>query len=50
MIAVNGFEIHKGWLDPAAQAAMAADIARRRRGRALLRAAHALGQADERAR
>ena len=27
MIAVNGFQIHKGWLDPAAQAAMAADIA-----------------------
>ena len=25
--ACNGFEIHKGWLDPAAQAAMAADVA-----------------------
>ena len=33
----------------AAQAAMAADIARRDRGRALLRPAHPLGQADERA-
>jgi DNA oxidative demethylase len=28
MLAVNGFEIHKGWLDPPAQAAMAEDIAR----------------------
>ena len=28
MLAVNGFEIHKGWLDPPAQAAMAADVAR----------------------
>jgi alkylated DNA repair protein (DNA oxidative demethylase) len=27
MIAVNGFEIHQGWLDPPAQAAMAEDIA-----------------------
>ena len=27
MIAAGGFEIHKGWLDPAAQAAMAADLA-----------------------
>jgi DNA oxidative demethylase len=27
MIAVNGFEIYKGWLDTASQAAMAADIA-----------------------
>ena len=27
MIVVNGFEIHKGWLDAPAQAAMAADIA-----------------------
>jgi alkylated DNA repair protein (DNA oxidative demethylase) len=27
MIAVGGFEIHKGWLGPAAQAAMASDIA-----------------------
>jgi alkylated DNA repair protein (DNA oxidative demethylase) len=27
MIEVNGFQIHKGWLDPAAQAAMAADVA-----------------------
>ena len=26
MLAVKGFEIHKGWLDPAAQAAMAADV------------------------
>ena len=50
MLAVNGFEIHKGWLDPPAQAAMAADVAARRRGRAVLRAADALGQADERAR
>jgi len=28
MLAVNGFEIHKGRLDPPAQAAMAADVAR----------------------
>ena len=28
MLAVNGFEIRKGWLDPPAQAAMAADVAR----------------------
>jgi alkylated DNA repair protein (DNA oxidative demethylase) len=28
MLIVNGFEIHKGWLDPAAQAGMAEDIAR----------------------
>jgi alkylated DNA repair protein (DNA oxidative demethylase) len=27
MLVVNGFEVHKGWLDPSAQAAMAADIA-----------------------
>lgn len=27
MLTVNGFQIHKGWLDPAAQAAMAADVA-----------------------
>jgi alkylated DNA repair protein (DNA oxidative demethylase) len=27
-LTVNGFEIRKGWLDPAAQAAMAGDIAR----------------------
>jgi alkylated DNA repair protein (DNA oxidative demethylase) len=27
MLVVNGFEIHKGLLDPAAQAAMAADVA-----------------------
>ena len=27
MLAVNGFGIHKGWLGPAEQAAMAADIA-----------------------
>ena len=27
MIGNNGFEIRKGWLDPAAQAAMAADSA-----------------------
>jgi alkylated DNA repair protein (DNA oxidative demethylase) len=27
MLVVNGFEVHKGWLDPAAQAAMAADVA-----------------------
>jgi alkylated DNA repair protein (DNA oxidative demethylase) len=27
MIAVGGFEIHKGWLGPAAQATMASDIA-----------------------
>lgn len=27
MLTVHGFRIHKGWLDPAAQAAMAADIA-----------------------
>lgn len=27
MLEVQGFQIHKGWLDPAAQAAMAADIA-----------------------
>jgi DNA oxidative demethylase len=26
MLSVNGFEIHQGWLDPAAQAAMAADV------------------------
>ena len=49
MLAVGGFAIHKGWLAPAAQAAMAADIAARGRGRALLRAADAVGQADERA-
>jgi alkylated DNA repair protein (DNA oxidative demethylase) len=28
MIEVGGFQIHQGWLDPAAQAAMAADVAR----------------------
>jgi alkylated DNA repair protein (DNA oxidative demethylase) len=28
MFTVNGFEIHKGWLDADAQAAMAADVAR----------------------
>ena len=27
MLTVNGFQIHKGWLDPAAQAAMAGEIA-----------------------
>jgi alkylated DNA repair protein (DNA oxidative demethylase) len=27
MLTVNGFEIHKGWLDPAAQEAMAAEVA-----------------------
>jgi alkylated DNA repair protein (DNA oxidative demethylase) len=27
MLAVNGFEVHKGWLDAGAQAAMAAEIA-----------------------
>jgi alkylated DNA repair protein (DNA oxidative demethylase) len=27
MLAINGFEVHKGWLGPSEQAAMAADIA-----------------------
>ena len=49
MITLNGFEIHKGRLDPAAQARLARRGRRRRRRRAVLRAAHPLGQADERA-
>ena len=49
MIAVNGFEIHKGWLDAGGAGGDGRRHRRRRRGRAVLRAAHALGQADERA-
>ena len=49
MIAVNGFEIHKGWLDPGRPGGDGGRAARRRRGRAVLRAADPLGQADERA-